>query len=289
MISFKDPSMPDTIELVITALTFFSDKEIVEIQPVNDPTNLNAIVRTAEGSYFIKRRDPQRDRWHLVSLHNEYHAIQTVGLAGLGPRVCAYDESSQCIVMEYLKGAPFDVAGITSEANLPRVADAIRRLHSLPPNGTSYPFEDVITHYLAELDGHPLLQPEQAAGIRAVLARCATSRQARRTVLCHGDLASHNIFESDGIKFIDLEMAGANDLYFDLAAFIMFNGLSGEREQQFLEMYGPVDLNRLTDVKYAVSAREALWAISEMASGRINDVYPACVEYHFRQIAAMPR
>lgn len=281
--------MPDTIELGIMSLAFFADKEILEILPVNDLTKLNAVVRTADTSYFIKRRDPQRDRWHHVSLRNEYQAIQTIGLAGLGPRVYACDEPSQCIVMEYLAGTPFDVAGVTSEVNLPRVADAIRRLHALPLNGTSYPFEDVIAHYLAELDGHPLLQPEQAAEIRAVLARCAASRHARRTVLCHGDPACHNIFESGGVKFIDLEMAGANDLHFDLAAFIMFNGLSGDRELEFLQFYGPVDLNRLTNVKYAVNAREALWATSEMASGRINDFYPYCVEYHLKQIAAMPR
>ncbi|MHB1355731.1 MAG: phosphotransferase [Anaerolineae bacterium] len=281
--------MPDAIESVVRNLAFFTDKQVFEIMPVNDLTKLNAVVRTANASYFVKRRDPLRDRWHLVGLVNEYLALQTVALAGLGPRVYAYDEPSQCIVMECLSGTPFDVAGITSETNLPRVAEAMRQLHATPTNGASYPFEEVLSHYLAELDGHPLLQPAQAAEIRAVLARCEASRHARRTVLCHGDLASQNMFESDRIKFIDLEMAGANDLHFDLAAFIMFNGLSGEHEQEFLRCYGPVDMNRLADVKYAVSAREALWATSEIASGRVNDFYQYCVEYHFKQIAAMPR
>jgi hypothetical protein len=296
----------------IRNLPFFDDKTIVSIEPVSaDPIVLNAVVCTTERPYFVKVRNPQRDRYHRVGVRGEFEAIRAVGAAGIGPQAFYCDEEQHAIVMEHLAGTAYDPPGITSAANLPRAARAIRALHALPLCGASYDIEQVIENYLAALDGHPLLLPEQAAGARAVLARCRKSAGAQRIAMCHGDLAAHNIFECDGIKFIDLEMAGANDIHFDLATFFMFNGLNADQERDFLREYlnvdvhvgvdvdvdvdvnvgvdaaAVVDFGRLSDARYAVGARDALWALSEMASGKINEAYPRIAAYHFQLIAAM--
>ena len=232
-------------------------------------------------------RNPQRDRYHRVNVRSEFEAICAVGAAGLGPRAFFCSEAQQSIVMEYLDGQAFTVPTITSEMNLPRAAQAIRKLHAVHPRGVSYNIETVIENYLTSLESHPLMKPEYAAGVRAILVRCQKSVGARRVAMGHGDLAAHNIFECDGIKFIDMEMAGANDLHFDLATFFMFNGLTAEQEQVFLREYGDVDSGRLADARYLVNARDGLWAISELVSGKVSDDYTRVIEHHFRAIAAM--
>ena len=278
-------------EATIRSLPFFASKVISAIVPISgENAILNAIVETADGKYFVKVRDPHRDHYHHVTVRSEFEAIQAVGEAGIGPKAYCCCEEQQCIVMEYLAGPAFDVPGITSDVNLPRAARVIRKLHSLPVRGNLYNFEEVIENYLVELSGQPLLKPEHIDGVRGVLARCRRSASKARIALCHGDLASHNMVESDGIKFIDMEMAGANDLHFDLATFILFNGLNAQQEQRFLSEYGDtrVDLERLADARYAVCARDGLWAISEMVSGKVNEVYPRIAEYCFKVVASMP-
>jgi thiamine kinase-like enzyme len=277
-------------ENTIRNLPFFADKAILSIVQVNtDAVVFNAVVHTPQRPYFVKVRNAQRDHYHRVDVRAEFEAIRAAGEAGIGPQAFYCSAEQQCIVMEYLSGAAFDVPTITRAENLPRAARAIRMLHDLPPRGHAYDFMQVIENYLTALDGHPLLVNENVACVRAVLARCRASAHLRRVGLCHGDLAAHNIYDSDGVKFIDLEMAGANDRHFDLATFFLFNGLNTEQEQAFLREYGgdEINMDRLADVRYAVLSRDGLWALSEMASGKVNEVYRPIANYCFEHIAVL--
>jgi hypothetical protein len=54
-----------------------------------------------------------------------------------------------------------------------------------------------------------------------------------------------------------------------------------------LQEYGDIDAGRLADVRYAVSARDGLWALAEMACGKVSDDYPRIAAHHFKLIAEM--
>lgn len=63
-------------------------------------------------------------------------------------------------------------------------------------------------------------------------------------VLCHNDLVHNNLlFLDKGVKIIDWEYAGLNNLYFDLASFISENDLSDEQAEFFLSKYFGSKLN----------------------------------------------
>jgi Ser/Thr protein kinase RdoA (MazF antagonist) len=269
----------------IRALAFFESEPVTEVTVMADGKNANYIVATSLRRYFVKTRTVERDRYHSVSIRHEYDALRVVGDAGLAPRAMHISDDSRVIVMECLEGAPCDAA-IRAPENLPRAALALTQLHALDPRGVTYRFEAVIGNYLLRLSGSPLLTEEYAGCVRWVLAECLRSAGSARQAMCHGDLAPQNMMESGGIKLIDLEMAGENDLHFDLATFILFNGLSPGEEAYFLQLYGEVSPERLHHAKLAVSARDGLWALSEMADGKTEALYPQCAQSHLAIMSA---
>jgi thiamine kinase-like enzyme len=274
-----------THENRIRDLAFFASEPVMEVTPVADGKGANYIATTALRKYFVKTRTLKRDRYHSVDIRHEYAALRAVGEAGLGPRALHISADGRTLVMEYLEGTPCQSTSIKSEANLPRAARALRQLHAVDPLGVRYHFEAVLDHYLLALSGNPLLTADGVESVRWVLALCQQSVGHARLAMCHGDLGAQNLMESEGIKFIDLEMAGENDLHFDVAMFILFNGLSAEEETRFLGMYGTgVHLERLRHVKLAVSAREGLWALSEITDGKTDALYPHCASAHLATI-----
>jgi thiamine kinase-like enzyme len=137
-------------------------------------------------------------------------------------------------------------------ANLRRLVDQVKHLHSLPPvRATFSPFQRVETsieraralHTPFPLDFDRFLQAMRAIQQEQQADPYPWLR------FCHNDLFCVNVIDNGQVRFLDWEFAGMGDCYFDLAtlayAFDSVDTLSPELQEYVLTCYfGNVKLHQ---------------------------------------------
>jgi len=161
----------------------------------------------------------------------EHHNSVAAAQAGVGARVVAYRPEDNLLVLEFIEGRTFSDADVQNPANIPRIAQACRRLHSGPRFLGDFDMFVIQGRYAAvtaELGfrvpaGYDALMPQVESARRALAVR------AGPTVPCNNDLLAAN-FIDDGVRLwlIDYEYSGNNDPCFELGNIWGESGLSGE-------------------------------------------------------------
>jgi streptomycin 3"-kinase len=193
-----------------------------------------AVFRAGDGTRYAKCVPADR----VASLEAERDRIDWLGAQGVpGPRVLDWRAGADdaCLVTSAVAGVPASrVPAARLRAAWEPIADAVRRLHDLPP--ARCPFDRDLTRMFATARDvvargavNPEFLPEDQRHTppEALLARLAPqyerrlAQEAGETVVCHGDLCLPNIIldpESPAVAgFIDLGRLGRADPYADLA------------------------------------------------------------------------
>src|SRR5712692_1516413 len=114
----------------------------------------------------------------------------------------------ELLVIGYIEGRTFSPADVAAAENIPRIAEACRRLHSGGRFGNDFDMFDIQRRYLAVARsrgfripaGYDDLRPQFSAAEKALSARAA------HTVPCNNDLLAANfIDDGDRIWLIDYE------------------------------------------------------------------------------------
>ena len=181
-------------------------------------TNRNYKVTTPAGT-FVARLSEQSSELLAIDRECEYRNSVTAAAAHAGPQVIEYRPRDHLLVVGFIEGRTLEAADVAAEQNIPRIAQACRRLHDGGRFGNDFDMFDVQRGYLAVARsrgfkipaGYDDLQQHFTAAEKALAAR------ATRTVPCHNDLLAANfIDDGDQIWLIDYELSGNNDACFEL-------------------------------------------------------------------------
>jgi thiamine kinase-like enzyme len=181
-------------------------------------TNRNYRVTTPDG-VFVARISEGGSELLAIDRDCEYRNSVTAAAAGAGAPVVEYRPEHRLLVIGYLDGRTFSAQDVADHANIPRIAQACRRLHEGGRFGNDFDMFDIQRRYLAVARsrgfkipaGYDDLAPQFAAAEKALAVR------AEGTVPCNNDLLPANLIDDgERIWLIDYELSGNNDACFEL-------------------------------------------------------------------------
>jgi thiamine kinase-like enzyme len=181
-------------------------------------TNRNYQVTTPDGA-FVARISSSGTELLAIDRDCEYRNSVTAAAAGAGAPVVEYRPQDSLLVLGYIEGRTLTSADVAAAENLPRIAEACRRLHQGGRFGNDFDMFDIQRRYLSVARSRGFKIP---AGYDDLLPQCsaaeqALAAQATATVPCNNDLLAANfIDDGDRIWLIDYELSGNNDACFEL-------------------------------------------------------------------------
>ncbi len=255
-------------------------------------TNRNYRARFGDREYVV--RLPGKDT-ALLGISREAERIANQAAAGLGiaPAVAAGDE--ECLVTEFLDGAPVDLHELRADPG--PVAAALRAFHDsgvrLP---TRFWVPELLDAYAAIVRECGGALPHDYAATQVVAARIALALPLSEPVPCHDDLLPANILRvparEDGrtIMLVDWEYAGMGHRLFDLGNLAVNNGFDEPAEERLLTAYFgvPPDPGRtaaLNLMKIMSDAREAAWGVVQDVISELDFDFAGYARKHFDRLA----
>jgi len=181
-------------------------------------TNRNYKVVTPDGA-FVARLSSGGSELLSIDRDCEYRNSVIAAAAGAGAPVVEYRPQDHMLVVGYIEGRTFASEDVAASGNIPRIAEACRRLHSGGRFVNDFDMFDIQRRYLSVARSHGFripagyddLLPEFSAAERALAVR------GEGTVPCNNDLLAANfIDDGDRIWLIDYELSGNNDACFEL-------------------------------------------------------------------------
>ena len=179
-----------------------------------------------------------KDRMALAMID----AAETDGRLAAGAPVVEYRPQDRLLVIGYLEGRTYDAADVAVHENIPRIADACRRLHHGARFGNDFDMFDIQRRYLSVARargfripaGYDDLLPQFSAAEKVLAVR------AEGTVPCNNDLLPANLIDDgERIWLIDYELSGNNDACFELGNIAAEAQLSvGALEELVTAYYG---------------------------------------------------
>ena len=207
-------------------------------------TNRNYQVTTPDGS-FVARISSDGSELLAIDRDCEYRNSVTAAAAGAGAPVIEYRPQDRLLVIGYIDGRTLDSADVADERNIPRIAEACRRLHSGGRFGNDFDMFDVQRRYLSVARsrgftipaGYDDLAPQFSAAEKALAVR-AEGPMFEGTVPCNNDLLPANLIDDgERIWLIDYELSGNNDACFELGNIAAEAQLSSEALAELVTAY----------------------------------------------------
>ena len=149
--------------------------------------------------------------------------------AGLANRVLF--ASDTIYMTEYLDGAVWSQEFLEDDANIEKLADALRRLHSLPLSGRTFDAAGAARAYARHI------KDPDAARVKASVRKVEEGPQPFNLCFCHNDLVVGNIINTPEIRFLDWEYACDNDPFFDLATVVAHHHMTDAQRDTLLNAY----------------------------------------------------
>jgi thiamine kinase-like enzyme len=202
-------------------------------------TNRNYKVATPAGT-FVARLSSAGGELLAIDRDCEYRNAVTAAAAGAGAPVVEYRPEDRMLVIGYIEGRTFGPADVAAAQNIPRIAQACRRLHAGGRFGNDFDMFDIQRRYLSVARSRGFRIPAGYDDLRPRLeqAEQALAARATQTVPCHNDLLAANfIDDGDRIWLIDYELSGNNDACFELGNIAAESRLSAEALAELVTAY----------------------------------------------------
>ena len=235
--------MQNLVREILQQIPEWKDLEDVQAEPLKGLTNSNFLL-TVQGERFVLRVAGENGDRLNINRQAEQEILSLVAEAGIGAEVLHYLLPQGHLVTRYIDGRHLSLADYRQAENLRRIVETLKRLHALPPVAARFsPFRRV-EHYARQARSLGVAMPEDLEGMLATM-KAIEGDQARDPGpwrrLCHNDLFCVNVLDDGGIRFIDWEFAGVNDIYYDLAtltyAYDSPDTLSREEQELVLHSY----------------------------------------------------
>jgi thiamine kinase-like enzyme len=148
--------------------------------------------------------------------------------AGLAGSVLFASET--IYLTEYLQGTVWSAGCLEDDANLDRLAAALKKMHALPLTGRVFDALGAARHYARRIDTDANL-------VEDCLQKIEAMPLPHNLCCCHNDLVAANIICTPDVRFLDWEYACDNDPFFDLATIVAHHRLAPERSDYLLDAY----------------------------------------------------
>ncbi|KQU70655.1 hypothetical protein ASD62_06195 [Phycicoccus sp. Root563] len=236
-------------------------------------TNHNYRVRTATLDVVV-RISPASTELLAVDREHEWHNSVAAASVGVGAPVVDYLPERGVLVVGYLPGRTCTAADIG--ANLPRLAAALRRLHSGPAFASRFDMFEVQRRYaqIVAAQGFPL--PEGYAALEPAARRLEAALRTfpEGLVPCHNDLLAANIIDDGGdLRLIDYEYSGMNEPAFELGNLVNESQLDHDHLEELVESYyGRLDGRLLARAELWGLAGRWAWTLWGVIQQGVSDV-----------------
>jgi thiamine kinase-like enzyme len=279
--------MPLTLEEALQRIPQWKGAEITTTSLGGGITNQNYRVDVG-GESFVLRMPGEKTELLCINRDYEYAANLAAGNLGIAPQVYFYIQPEGYLVTRFLKANPLPPSEIRQPQNLKKVAELVKKFHSLPPIPGSFLVYEIVESYAQTARSYHVALPKNYEWLREKMyaAKAAFDLDPLALVPCHNDLLNENFLQQDGkIYLLDWEYAGMGDPFFDLANFAAHHKLNDEEERYFLACYfDPVSekhLARLKIMKILSDFREAMWAVVQIGISTLDFDYQRYAEKHF--------
>ncbi|MER7500234.1 phosphotransferase [Nonomuraea pusilla] len=202
-------------------------------------TNHNYKV-TVPGGVYVVRVSASDGSLLAIDRDAEHANSVAAARAGVGAPVHDYLPDEGVLVVGFLPGRTFTEADLRNEANLPRVAEACRRLHAGPRFVGDFDMFEVQRRYLRIVRERGFRLPAGYLDFMPKvdeIRKCLAVRD-EGTVPCNNDLLPGNILDAgDRLFLIDYEYAGNNDPCFELGNIWSESDLPPEHLEALVSAY----------------------------------------------------
>ena len=218
--------MDVNLEKVLRGIPGWEDAR-VETLP-GGHTNHTWLLRAGKGKAVLKV--DARPRSAPYNTRASEARVQSLAAdCGLASRVLFVSDT--VYLSEYLEGDVWTLDAFLDNANIEKLAESLRKLHSLPLTGRIFDALSAARDYASRI-----VEPDEAR-VRACLQTIAAEPPGPGLCVCHNDLVVDNIVSVPETRFLDWEYACDNDPRFDLATLTTHHGLSEERAGVLLDAY----------------------------------------------------
>ena len=259
------------VDEIIGQIPNWANAKDIQIEPLEGLTNVNYLV-TVAGERFVIRVSGKNAVQLGINRELEAEALLAASNAGIGPQIVRFFLPEGHLVTRCINGHHWTLDEYRTRDNLRRIVETVKRLHALPLVEASFsPFRRVEAYAnQARVMKVPFPQDfDKLVHKMEVIRR----EQAGDTHLwqrfCHNDLFWVNVLDDGNVRFIDWELAGVGDIYYDLAtllyAYDSADTLPPELQEYVLECYfGEVraeNWKRLDGMKYMLMFFSAMWGL----------------------------
>jgi len=200
-------------------------------------TNINLQVSTPTGEY-VARISSNSSSLLSIDRNAEFENSKIAAQVGVGAPVYDYLPDFGLLVIGYIPGRTYTSSDVA--ANLTRVAQSVRKLHSAKPFVRDFDMFEIQKGYLNIVTERGFRLPDQYLNYAQHLDKMkqALSVLAEPKVPCNNDLLAAN-FIDDGEKIwlIDYEYSGNNDACFELGNIYSESSLSYEQLIELVDAY----------------------------------------------------
>src|SRR5258708_29511306 len=204
---------------------------------------------------------------------------------GIGPPVADFVASEGWLVTRFIEGRPIAVEEMRSPATLPRVAEALRRLHSARAIPGRFDSFAVVDSYATEAEANGVRMPEEFAPAREVAERILAARGPQPLVRRHHALLHANFLADGALRIVDSVYAGMGDRFFDLANFSVNHEFGVEDDGRLVGAYFGVeresDLASVRLMRFMSDFREAMWGVLQSGISELDCAFNAYAAKHF--------
>ena len=247
-------------------------------------TNRNFKVEV-EGAAYVLRLGGAKTGLLGIDRAVEHAASLRAEEIGVGPQVVDFVASEGWLVTRFIEGRPVSIEEMRSPSFLPRVAEALRKLHSAPAIPGRFDAHAVVDVYRAEAEANGAVIPAEFAAAREVSERIRAARGPQPLVPCHNDLLNANFLDDGAIRIVDWEYAGMGDRFFDLANFSVNHELSVDDDRRLLAAYfgaeREADLASLRLMRFMSDFREAMWGVLQSGISELDFDFKGYAAKHF--------
>jgi thiamine kinase-like enzyme len=182
-------------------------------------TNNNYRVQTDEGGDYVVRVSEASTGLLAIDRENERVNTRAAGEAGVGARVIEAVPDAGVLVVEFLNGRTLDIGDVRNPEMLPRIAEAVRRLHAISSFDGSFDMRKIRRYYLSVVQERGYRIPDDYLDLQQQIEELehAMVPSAEVLVPCNNDLLAANfIDDGERIWLIDYEYSGMNEASFEL-------------------------------------------------------------------------
>jgi thiamine kinase-like enzyme len=241
---------------------------------------VNFRVTTETGARFVARFSSATTSLLAIDRAAEYRNSRIAEATGVGPRIVEYLPDDGVRVVEWIDGRTFQDDELDNAAQLERVAQVCRQLHSGGRFVSDFDMFDVQRGYLAIVQESGFRLPEDYLSYEPTVRRIEQVLRASSTgtVPCHNDLLAANIVDDgERVWLIDYELSGNNDACFELGNIWSEAVLSPDRLEHLVTAYfgrpAPVETARARLFGLMSKYGWTLWASIQDAVSDIDFDY----------------